>query len=105
MLYVIESNYTKILLDTGVNISPDTVFNVSTKLVDGTEKYFVEELQNVKLYLVSYRNIIYPNSDKENLSYKELYKDMENDRNSYRTRAWKAEKELENLKAEVKANE
>ena len=94
MFYIVEVDHTKILMQVGAILNPDTIFSVSTKIVDGVEKYFVKDKHNIQLIIPSECNVIFPSTEEEQKAFKTLYEEMGKDRDEYRSRAWKAEEEL-----------
>jgi hypothetical protein len=101
MYYVIEAGYQKALIRVGEVLNPDEVTAVDSRIIDGIERYVVSEKPDVTVFAVPTRKIVFPNTSKEQETYKILHAEMEKDRDEYRTRAWKAEKQLEEMRKKL----
>jgi len=101
MYYVIEVGYQKALIHTDEALNPDEVIAVDSKIIDGIEKYIVSEKPDVNVFAVPARKLVFPNTPREQETYKILYADVEKDRDEYRTRAWKAEEQLKEARKKL----
>ena len=105
MYYMIEVGYQKVLLGTNQALDPNSIIAVSSKIVDGVEMYTVENKPDVNIHLLPERKIIFPGTKEERDCFRNLYNEMEQSRDEYRSRAWKAEEEVRNLQKEKELND
>jgi len=101
MYYVIEVGYQKALIRVDEALNPDEVIAVNSRTIDGIESYIVSEKPDVTVFAVPTRKIVFPNTSREQETYKILHAEVEKDRDEYRTRAWKAEKQLEEMRKKL----
>jgi hypothetical protein len=104
MYYMIEVGYQKVLLETD-RLVPDSVFAVSLKTVDGVAMYVTESTPDVSVHLIPGRKIIFPGTKEEQDCFRNLYAEIEKDRDEYRSRAWKAEDEIKKLRKEKESKD
>lgn len=104
MPLIIKLGYTQYAFPEGaLDALKGGIFEVEEKSVKGKRKYVVNGETDVEIKIISSNMIVLPDTEEEQLLYKELYKEKDKDASTYMSKLWNAETEIKTLKTQIEA--